>query len=179
MTTTEQVSVRVIIGRILDETTLNDPREIAEKAAAMIPPAEQFRILVDALVGDVRTVMTVRRNAALSNAFKPEPAGPVVGGSIQVSPKRNDYRPSKKVAGIRDWWADLLRERVHVGDQVWLPLGQCGVRELEFAERTRRDKAAQEVARAKQYMRLRELLDAHGVDTVAELPADAAKAAWS
>lgn len=177
MTATEPVSIRAVIGRILDETSLNDPREIAEKAAAMIPPAEQYRILVDALVGDVRSVMSQRRNAALSATFTPR-TDCRVGGSIQAAPKRPVTR-SRKVEGIRDWWSDLLRERIHVGDQRWMPLGECGVRELEFAERTRRAKAEQEVSRAKQYMRLRELLDQHEVTTVAELPADAAKAAWS
>ncbi|MBF6393890.1 hypothetical protein IU443_28585 [Nocardia farcinica] len=178
MTTTEQVSVRAITARVLDETSLNDPREIAEKVAAMIPPAEQFRILVDALVSEVRSVMSERRNRALSNAFKPVVDVPVVGGSIQTAPKRQPNR-SRKVEGIRDWWADVLSSRVHVGGSQWMVLGQCGVKELEFAEKERRDLAAREVGRAKQYMRLRELLDQYEVATVAELPADAAKAAWS
>ncbi|WP_029926350.1 hypothetical protein [Nocardia otitidiscaviarum] len=182
MTTTENLTLRQLIASVLDETNLSDPREVAEKTAALIPPEQQLQILTDVLVGRVREMMAERRNAALSNAFKPRPHEPVTGGSIQVSPKCPPRRPSgrsAKVDQIRDWWADLLASSIHVGDQRWMPLGQCGIDELLFAEQTRRDKAAKEVARAKQYMRLRELLDKYEVATVAELPADAAKAAWS
>jgi hypothetical protein len=176
----ETVSIYTLTAKLLDETSLHDPREIAEKLAGMIPESEKHRILVDALVGQVRTVMGSRRNTAMSNAFKRPVDAPAVGGSIQSSPKPvYRPRPSKKVAGIRDWWAEMLRERVHVGTGTWTTLGACGVAELEFAERYRRDQADKEVAAAKKFLALRMLLDEHQVATVADLPPHAARAVWS
>lgn len=170
----EFTSAHSLIAQMLEDTSLNDPREIAEAVASMIPPDLQYQILVNALIGDVRVVMASRRNVALSNAFKPS-VEPVAGGSIQGSPKRPGR--SAKVSGIRDWWSEMLRERVYVGESRWMTLGDCGVEELLYAERSRRDRAEQEIRRAKMYLRLRELLDQHEVDTVAELPGSAARAA--
>lgn len=177
---TETVSVYALTTQILDESSIHDPREIAEKLAGMIPESEKHRILVEALVGQVRTVMGSRRNTAMTNAFRRPVDAPVVGGSIQSSPKPiNRPRPSKKVAGIRDWWAEMLRERVHVGTGTWTTLGACGVTELEFAEQYRRGLAEREVAMAKKFLALRMLLDEHQVETVADLPAEAARAVWA
>lgn len=178
----DNVSVYALTSQILDETSLHDPREIAEKLAEMIPEEERHRILVDALVGQVRMVIGSRRNTALTNAFKRPADAPVIGGSIQSSPKVNDYlpsRPSKKVAGIRDWWAEMLRERIHVGTGMWTTLGACGVSELEFAEKFRRMQAEKEVAVAKKFLALRMLLDEHQAEKVADLPPDAVRAVWS
>ncbi|WP_280465990.1 hypothetical protein [Nocardia brasiliensis] len=182
MTTTQQVTIRSLVIQVLEETGLSDPREIAEKVASMIPAEQQRRMLVDALVGQVRLEMGQQRNNALTNVFTPaatpRPA-PAIGGSIQTAPKYPPVNRSAKVAGIRDWWADMLTSRIHVGDSRWMQLGQCGMRELEFAEHERRDQAAKEINRAKQFMRLRELLEKYDVKTVAELPENAARAAVS
>lgn len=183
----EFTSVYKAVCQILDETTLNDPREIAEKVAEMIPEEEKHRILVQALAAQVRLTMGSRRNSALSNAFTRPPDAPVVGGSIQSSPKPRPHVPSqprpsnrsKKVEGIRDWWQEMLRERINIGYGKWATLGECGTDELDFAERFRRDQAQKEIAVAKRLMALRMLLDEYKVKTVADLPPEAARKVWT
>lgn len=179
-------SVYKAICRILDETTLNDPREIAETVAEMIPEDEKHRILVKALTNQVRSTMGSLRNTALSNAFIRPPDVPKVGGSIQSNPRPGPHitrqpRPSnrsKKVEGIRDWWQEMLRVRIYVSDGKWATLGECGVEELKFAEDFRRDQAQKEIAVAKKYLALRGLLDEYRVKTVADLPPEAARKVW-
>jgi hypothetical protein len=82
------------------------------------------------------------------------------------------------VEGIRDWWQEMLRERINVGVGKWAMLGDCGVDELKYAEKMRRDQADKQVAMAKKYLALRILLDESKVETVKELPQEAAKAVW-
>ena len=156
---TEQVSLRALISQVLSDTDIADPREVAVKVAAMIPPEQTHHVLVDALVADVRTVMGARRNAAMSH---------VLDGS---------HRPARsaKVAGIRDWWSEMLAARVHVGSGAWMALGDCGEKELAFAEAERRADAAREMQRAEMYEQLRTLLRKHKVRTVSQLPADVAR----
>lgn len=153
------VSLRAVVSQVLSDTDIVDPREVAAKVASMIPPEQVHQILVDALVADVRTVMGMRRNAAMSHALD------------------STARPSRsaKVAGIRDWWAEMLASRVHVGSGTWMALGQCGDQELAFAEAERRADAARELQRAEMYEQLRGLLRKHKVRTVSQLPADAAR----
>lgn len=157
----EQVSTRVLISSVLAETDITDPREVAAKVAAMIPPQQVEQILVDALVADVRTVMGARRNAALENALAPRPANPA---------------RSAKVSGIRDWWSEMLAARVHVGGGQWVTLGDCGDDELAFAEAERRADAERELRRADMYTQLRKLLRKHKARTVAALPVDVVRA---
>lgn len=180
MTTTVPLSIHALTNRILDETSLSDPQEIAETLACMIPDEERHGLVVEALAHRVRAVIGTRRNAAMANAFTQAASEPEVDGSIITSPVvcRRPVR-STKVAGIRNWWQEMLRERIHVGAGTWTMLGQCGVKELEFAERYRRDQAEKEVAVAEKLHALRILLDEHKVRTVADLPPEAARKVWA
>lgn len=148
----ENLSLRGLIAQVLDETDIIDPREVAVKVAAMIPPEQQHALLIAALVADVRATMGDRRNRAMSNALAPRP------------------NRSAKVSGIRDWWAEMMAARVHVGGSRWVTLGQCGDEELAFAEQERRADAERELQRADMYAQLRKLLRKHKVSTVADLP---------
>lgn len=186
------VSVHGLITRTLAEASDTvDLREIAEAVAERIPEELRMRILIAALLPQVKSVLAKQRNQAFDNIANPRPIPPSrpspprfgesppmpPSGPSSIQSERLAPIPrSAKVDGIRDWWAEMLRSRVHVGAAGWLPLGQCGVKELEFAERERRDHAAKEVQRARMYLALRELLDKHEVATVADLPADAARA---
>lgn len=152
---TESITLHTLIKRVLDETDITDPREIAVKVAGMIPEHRVHQILVDALVADVRTVMGSRRNRAMSNALMSKP------------------NRSAKVVGIRDWWSEMLAARVHVGSSRWVALGDCGDPELAFAEQERRADAERELQRADMYAQLRKLLRTYKVKTVADLPRDA------
>lgn len=153
---TKSVTLHSLITRVLVETDLADPREVAAKVAGMIDPDQREHILVNALADSVRSVMGQHRNAAMTRAL--------------ARPNR-----SAKVAGIRDWWAEMCAARVHVGGSQWVALGDCGEQELAFAERERREDAAREIARADMFAELRELLRKHKVRTVAQLPRDVAR----
>lgn len=191
MTTTEIPSLRSLILAALAEDADADPRSIAELVADRIPEDVKQQVLLSALTWRVRSVMSQDRNTALSHAFTPAPAArpaqpavcrpsllPPTSRPSSIQAESIDHRPNRsaKVAGIRDWWSDMLASRVHVGDKQWKPLGECGVKELQFAETERRDQAERHLKTAKMYLRLRQLLDEHEVSTVAELPSDAVKA---
>lgn len=154
---TEPVSLHSLIARVLAETDLADPREVAAKVAGMIAPDQREHILINAIADSVRSVMGERRNVAMTNALAPRP------------------NRSAKVAGIRDWWAEMCAARVHVGGSQWIALGDCGEPELAFAEQERRADAEREIGRADMYGQLRKLLRKHKAHTVAQLPRDVAR----
>lgn len=195
MTTTEISSVHNLITAALADSSESDPRMIAAQVVALIPDDMKLAILVDALVPQVRNVIAKQRNTALAHTFTPanaarpttaaaapvcrQPLLPPISRPSSIQAENIDRpRPNRsaKVAGIRDWWTEMLAARVHVGESRWKPLGECGVKELEFAERERRAQAERHLTNAKMYLRLRQLLDEHEVSTVAELPSDAVKA---
>lgn len=151
-------SLHVLIRRAIEDSGLVDPRAVAAKVAVMIPPERVDQILVDALVGEVRHVMSAQRNRALSNALGSEPSA-----------------RSAKVAGVRSWWAEMCAASIHVGDGAWKSLGDCGHKDLAYAEAERRVDAARELHRADMYAQLRGLLRKHKVRTVSQLPPTAAQ----
>jgi hypothetical protein len=152
----DEEGMRTLIARIIDVSGLTDPRKIAALVADEIPEDLKHRVLVDALVANVRGMLGRQRNEAVTNALRPR---------------------SAKVIGIRDWWAEMLASAVHVGDSTWKPLGECNDADLAYAEAERRQDAARELARADQFARLREMLAEHGVRTVREIPRETAEAA--
>lgn len=157
------ISLRSLIVDAIESLDLDDPRDIALHVAGVIPEDTIRDHLASALIGEVRSVLSSQRNRALTNALNPDP-----------QPSR-----SRKVAGIRDWWAEMLASRIHVGGAKWVTLGECGTDELRYAADERRADAAREVARAEAYESLLGLLESHGAATVADLPADAARAVVS
>lgn len=190
---TETFSARRIINQIIDETSLNDPREIASKAASMIPPEQREQVLATLLISEARNLLGKHRNTAITNVVEhrnaPTPMAPVLKPVAPVTPisarpavqepRTHTPRRSPKVTGIRDWWAETLRASVHVGDSKWMALGECTATELLFMESERRKLAERENSKAKMYFRLRLLLDEYGVKTVAQLPENAARQAMS
>lgn len=195
-TATEFSNIHALISQVLmDHADEPDPRRIAEVVTGRIPEDLRMQILINALVPQVKNIISKQRNTALSNMAEPAPAPPPATSfrprgvlpapasrpaSIQVERLADSARPkqrSAKVEGIRDWWAELLASRIAVGANMMKPLGDCGVADLEYAENIRRDHAAREIAHAKLYLRLRMLLDEHHVATVAELPEHVARKA--
>lgn len=158
MSSPNDIGLHRLITETITTAPVDDPRDLAELVAKATPRSRLEAFYREALVGQVRVALSEQRNRALSHTLTP-PATPT---------------RSRKVAGIRDWWAELLSSRIHVGGQ-WKTIGECGVRELEFAAEERRLLAARVLARAAAYEQLRDLLIEHGVATVAELPADAVR----
>lgn len=198
MTTTEFTNVHALISQILlDSADESDPRRIAEIVATRIPEDLRMEILISALVPQIKSVISKQRNNALANVMEPPaaprpapvfrrqdtPPPPALGpSSIQaerLAEAPRSKQRSAKVEGIRDWWAELLASRISVGVNEMKALGECGVADLEYAEKIRRDHAEREIRHAKMYLNLRMLLDKYEVATVGELPADAARKALS
>ena len=149
------ITIHKLIVEALDDHRLADPRDIAERVAANTPDDVMRSHFAAVLVGEVRSVISSRRTRAVSNALAPK---------------------SRKVAGIRDWWAEMLASRVHVGDSKWVTLGECGAKELRFAADERRRDAERELKRAESFDQLCSLLRQYKAETVADLPHDAAAA---
>ena len=144
-------SLPELIRRIVDGSDLSDPREIAEAVAAATPEDAMRAHYATSLIGEVRRVLGAQRNNAMTNALHPT---------------------SAKLAQRRDWWAEMLASRIHVGGS-WLTLGECGREQLAYAANERRADAARELQRAESFDLLISLLRRHKVATVAELPASA------
>lgn len=77
---------------------------------------------------------------------------------------------SAKVERRRSWWARVLRERVHVGESKWKPLGDCTVDDLDFCIDERRHQIGALMGQIAKYETIRDAMLVHGADVVAELP---------
>lgn len=130
-----------------------DPRELARHLAKETPPRQVMDFYVEALVPIVRHALIDERSAAMSNALSPRPSG-----------------RSAKLAEIRDWWAEMLAARVHVGESRWMCLGDCGVDELQFCVAERMWTVERIEAQIAQYDRLLTLLRKHKAARVRDLP---------
>jgi len=148
-------SLYELIRRTADDLALADPREIADAVAESTPEDVLRQHYALSLVGEVRRVLGAQRNTALANALNPSAA-----------PR------SAKLSQRRDWWAEMLVSRIHVGGS-WVTLGECGKEQLSFAANERRADAAREVGKAETFDLLIRLLRKHKVTTVADLPASA------
>lgn len=145
-------NLRAAVDQVIDESGLIDPREIARKVAENVPARHRVDVLAEALADFVRVRQGQRRAA--------NPAiGPASGRSA-------------KVAAIRDGWRRYLQDSVHVGDAVHLPLGQCTYADLTYAAGERQTLAARNLAAARRYESLAELLKRHDAERVADLPAE-------
>lgn len=140
--------LRADVKAILDETSLADPGEIADKVAESIPP----RALRDALHVTLRSYVRQVISESRTNT-----APSVVGRSA-------------KVAAIRDGWQRRLHDRCHVGGSVWKLLGECDYADLYAMADEREHHAATNAAWARHYRSLAALLTEHDAAVVSDLP---------
>jgi hypothetical protein len=138
-----------------------DPREIAQHVAKLTEKDVLTEFYAEALVPGVRAILSAERNHLLDG---PPASEPVTKG------KR---RPSPKVDSIRNWWAELLAARVHVGDSHWKTLGTCTVDDLQFCVDERQQLIVRIETQAQNYQKLITLMVKHGARTVADLPPQA------
>lgn len=151
-----EFDLRAAVIEVLDTTSLTEPSDIAAQVAKDVPAKQLRAALTEALVSFVANVNQRRR---MNN--------PLLGHAPQVRSGR-----STKVAGIANWWAAALRDRVHV-DGGWKLLRDCTFDDLMFAAAERREHARRNEAKADQYETLAKLLREHSVDRVADLPPSA------
>lgn len=98
---------------------------------------------------------------------------PMVADRIRLS--RNSTMNSKKSRSPkteerRNWWQRLLREKVHIGDCTWKPLGDCTIENLEYCISERQDQIGAIMGQIAKFEAIADAMRVHGVVTVAELP---------
>lgn len=147
-----EFNLREAVESVLESGELASPEAVAAQVVSNLGARQVRAALEQALPGFVRTQMQNRR---ASNT--------ILAGSANA-PAR-----SSKVAGIRDAWANALRDRVHV-DGGWKLLGECSYADLMFAAQERRSHAARNLAKADQFESLAARLESAGAATVADLP---------
>lgn len=157
--------LRALIRDVCATSTITDPATLAKEVGRRIGRNEQREALEQALPTIVQHVIS-RARGSLSS-----PGGQLTtddqGAYAAGAPSR-----SRKVAGIRETWRRMLRERLNVGPAVgdWKFLADCTTADLAYAAQLREDHARRNAAKAAQLRRLAELLDEHQVTTVGELP---------
>lgn len=185
-------SLRHLIREVRSASALVDPHDIAKEVGRHIDDRDLRAALDQCLSYAVREVIRHSRNGGLPS-FPPEPSTPsgprltlhtqsqpevmaeqsggVPRPVIKAAPVRRPT-PSAKVAAIRaagpKWLSDELR--ISADPRGWKRIGDCSFTDLMFAVAERRDQAARTSAAAGRYERLAELVRAHGVDRVRDLP---------
>lgn len=144
-------SLRAEIKKVVDETDLTDPRDIAAKVAENVPA----KLLRDALAQALPELVRVELTRARSG---------------QPAPTAAPANRSSKVAAIRDAWRRHLRDRIHVGRGVWQMLADCTAENLRVAADERRQNAAANLAAADRFDRYAAALEEHKVARFADLP---------
>lgn len=174
-------NLRQLVRDVLTASTMADPRDLASEVFRRIDPDDYAAALTQCLPDIVREQIRASRNrvdeVTLELEHAPATEVPVMA-EMPGPVGRTKQRPVKsaKVAGIRDWWQTKLRERVHIGSSEWRLLGDCTFADLMFAAQERRSIAAANSVKASEYAGLAEALQAHGVERVRDLPADALRA---
>lgn len=141
-------SLSDLVRQVAAEHPNAHPHKIAILVAELVPDELLRDYLASVLERVVADVLRANRNAALNSKQGRSP----------------------KVEQRRSWWQRILRERVHVGESVWKPLGECGVADFDFCISEREDQIGALEAQIHKYRAIRDAILAHGVETAADLP---------
>lgn len=141
-------SLSDLVRQVAAEHPNAHPHKIAILVAELVPDELLRDYLASVLERVVADVLRANRNAALNSKQGRSP----------------------KVEQRRSWWQRILRERVHVGDSVWKPLGECGVSDFDFCISEREDQIGALQEQIAKYRAIRDAMIAHGVETAADLP---------
>lgn len=141
-------SLSDLVRQVAAEHPNAHPHKIAILVAELVPEELLRDYLASVLERVVADVLRANRNAALNSKQGRSP----------------------KVEQRRSWWQRILRERVHVGDSVWKPLGECGIADFDFCIAEREDQIGALQEQITKYRTIRDAMIAHGVETAADLP---------
>lgn len=144
-------TLAALIGEVMAEHADAHPHKIARLVAERTSPDDVHDFYVAALERMVTDMVRGHRNRSLNS-----PQG-----------------RSPKVEQRRSWWARVLRERVHVGESTWKPLGECTVGDLDFCIEERHHQIEALRTQIGKYDTIRAAMLTHGATTVADLPEDA------
>lgn len=154
-------NLRALIRDVADSSTIADPATLADEVARRIGPKQRADALAQALPTVVQHVVSRDR------------AQVTPGGQRLADAHRGpSARGSSKVAGIRETWRRMLRDRIAVGParDDWKFLADCTATDLQFAAEIREEHARRNAARADQLRELADRLARAGVATVGQLP---------
>lgn len=189
-------NLRRLVRDVLATSDLADPHALAGEVLDRIADCDLRPALGQVLASMVREEIRSHRGGGLPPLPSAPPfSGPPIGPRLTLhrqpqvmaespgpvprpvaksapAPIRQPGR-SAKVAAIRAAGPKWLEERYNVGadPREWKRLGDCGFSELMFAAGQRREQAARTSAVAERLEGLAELVRAHGVDRVRDLPA--------
>lgn len=148
---TEDFDLRTNVRKVIEESSLRGPQEIAAKVAENVPQKYLRKALATSLVEFVRQELQKARR----------PLSPV------SRPRSN---PSAKVAAIREGWRKTLAGQFHVGSGRWEVLANCGYDEVMFLAGERFEHARRTNAAGQMFEELAEAIQAHGVGRAGDLP---------
>lgn len=183
--------LRHVIREVLTTSSLADPRALSEEVFRRIPPKHYGAALRECLPDVVREenrrprVAPAAEYAGSSQRSDPGPssgrsapaaeaAEPLAEqhGTVPARPRAARPVGRSKAAAMRAWWRRELDKRVHVGpaSEDWKVFGDCLFEDLMFMAQERRDLAARNSAKAEEYAQLADVLKAHDVKQVRDLP---------
>lgn len=149
-------SLIALIRKVIDETDLANPTDIAAKVAEMVPPKSVREAFAHALP------FVVQVEVSRYHPTIPTPA-----------PVRRQANPSAKVAAQRAYaeaWRARLRLRISVGNLEWKMLADCSAADFRNAAARRRAHAAGALANAAEFETWAAACDEHKADRFADLP---------
>lgn len=159
--TTDMFNLQALIRDLCNTSSIADPRELAKEVNQRIPAVDRDTALEQALPVVVQTVLGQMRMTTATHST-----------SLDTVPTPVSSPGSWKVRGIRETWQRMLQDRIYVGPDKggWKLLRECTAVDLAFAAAVREEQARRNTASAARYRALSELLTAHGVSMVGELP---------
>lgn len=147
---------------VLDNSSLADPGEIAEKVLHAIPTENLRAALAETLRAYVREVIRQQRN---------ELPGGHQSNDAQADDVVGATRPARswKRDGVREGWRKHLRDRYHVGAR-WVVLADMTPADLRVAAAERAAIAEANRVKAEQLTGWAVLVEKHRVARFADLP---------
>lgn len=155
-------NLKALVREVCATSRTADPPTLAIEVGERIEQGQERAALAQALPVIVQHVLSRDRFASEPMTIESEPGAPRVQAD----------GPSRKVAGIRDWWRQQLEARINIGPKPadWKFLGDCSTVELAYAAKIRENHAARNLERAQWLRKMGALLAEHKVETVRELP---------
>ena len=162
--------IRSELSSFIDETELTDPTAISAAFVTKVPAKELRSALEWALREKVRQTLSQRR--AANPILTKDPVVINSDGSVRTRRPASQLNSSAsvKAASIRERHQKWLRDLVHVdGVNQYKPLGECTYADLMFAAESRRQSAADNLAKAERFEEIAKLVKRKRVKTVADL----------
>lgn len=155
----EDFSLNELVRRVISVSDNADPGSLADEVMEQIPGYAVRNALAECLRDFIRIRL-------------PKLHAPISGADLDSVDKPSSR--SWKRDALRTWSRETLRDRVHVGPKPtdWKFLGDCTVKDLQFAAQERRTMAASIYAAADRYDKLAAILAEHQATTVQDLDDD-------